>query len=110
MHGRSESVVHVVYTDFDDPDHTAALSASINAREGSILGGTNVPSGYRVCRGCGAHFRGSRKWFTLGTIFLLIAALEYGERIPLHVVVTTVAVGIGLIMLGRRKRWYHFNT
>lgn len=72
--------------------------------------GTDVPNNYKVCRGCGANYRGSRKWLTLGVLFLVLAAFEHGERAPLNVVVTTAVMGIAFVLLGRRKRWYRFNA
>ena len=62
--------------------------------------GTPVERGFRVCRGCGAHYRRHKERISLGVISLLFTPIFPPAAL----------IGIALIFLGMRKKWFRANA
>ncbi|WP_299567849.1 hypothetical protein [uncultured Sulfitobacter sp.] len=72
--------------------------------------GSEVTQGFRVCAGCGAHYRRNLKLKTLGaTLFVaLIAGVVIEESLLGGIIVLCIA---GFILYdASRKKWYRNNA
>ncbi len=86
--------------------------------------GTQVPDGFTVCRGCGAHYRGSTKLIGIGGLAILIGVIALftafsdraaGERIEtffVSLVIAAPCIGLGFLIVkwGMRPKWYRHNA
>ena len=62
--------------------------------------GTPVEKGFRVCRGCGAHYRRHKEQIGAGLMAFLFTPLFPPAAL----------IGVVLIFLGMRKKWFRGNA
>lgn len=69
--------------------------------------GSEVNDGFKVCSGCGAHYRSNFKVF-FGGIFLVFIGFSV---VPDYLIAGLIAIGIGGLYAyqGGRRKWYRYN-
>ena len=76
--------------------------------------GTNVPEGFTVCTGCGAHYRANYKAFLPGVMFAVGPFLWLGsqrsiEGWMLYTALAAFVFGIFMLRQSIKKAWYRQN-
>ena len=70
--------------------------------------GSEVQAGFKVCSGCGAHYRGNTKSIVWGVIFILGGLIAVADGYWIGLLVIALG-GVG-IWFGFKKQWYRYNA
>lgn len=70
--------------------------------------GSEVKDGFKVCSGCGAHYRSNMKIFVGGILLLFLGIIT----VPDHLIAGLVILGVaGLcVYQGGSRKWYRHNA
>ncbi len=77
--------------------------------------GTEVPNGFSVCSGCGAHYRHNFAAFGSGALILAfgLGTLLVGRDIPTSgywICTGLMVIGVIRLLQVRHKAWYRHNA